>query len=171
MMALELLSRPRRVHFRLEKAEQRVAALQSLTERVTVKYGLDSEPVSHSRNTTLMQDAIARLMEAKEAAARMREELAAAELEVGMVLVKIQDETLREFMFKRYLDLRSVQEAAEEMDYSYSWGRWEAERGVQEVQQILDEMEASGEISILSDGCTQFVGPLRMDCAPDGDNM
>ena len=149
MNAQEFLSRPYRANLRLEKAYLKAAALQSLTERVTARFGRESEPVSHSVNCTAMQDAIARLVEAKEEAERLKDELAAVELETGMVLARLSDETLYEFMVKRFLDLKSTRAAAEEMSYSDGWGRWEARRGVEEVQRILDEMEAAGECPCL----------------------
>ena len=138
MKAEEFLSKPREVRRRLEEAEGRVAALQSLTERITARFGINSVPVSHSRNTTLMQDAVAGMIEAEEEAARLKEELAGTEMEVGMVLAEIPDESLREFMIKRYLDLKTIRTAAEELNYSYTWGQWVTRRGIAEVQGILD---------------------------------
>ncbi len=138
MDALEFLSRPREVRRRLEEAEQKVAALKALTERMTARFGIESEPVRQSRNTDMMQEAIANLMEAKEEAARLKEELAEAEMEVGMVLAGIVDESLREFMMKRYLDLMPMGAAAEELNYSRTWGQWANQRGIEEVQRMLD---------------------------------
>ena len=151
MNALDFLARPRLAQARLERARQREIALRALTERVTGKFGLGAEPVSHSRNNTAMQDAIAAHMEAKDEMDRLKEELAAAELEVGMVLAKLADRTLYEFMVKRYLDLEPVGKIAEEMNYSYSWGRWELDKGISEVQRILDDMEVSGERLLLTE--------------------
>jgi hypothetical protein len=39
----------------------------------------------------------------------------------------------------------TIEAAANEVGYSYSWGRLAVERGVAEVQEILDGMEADGE--------------------------
>ena len=139
MDALDFLSRPREARRRLEEAEQKVSALKALTERMTARFGIESEPVRHSRNTDMMQEAIANLVEAKEEAVRLKEELAEAEMEVGMALTGILDESLREFMMKRYLDLMPIATAAEELNYSYTWGQWANQRGIAEVQKILDE--------------------------------
>ncbi|MCR4884129.1 MAG: hypothetical protein K6A68_11190 [Clostridiales bacterium] len=145
MNAMDFLSRPYRIYVLLEKARQKVAALQSLTERVTARFGLESVPVSHSRNTSAMQDTIAVLMEAKEETARLEDELAKVELETGMVLARLPDETLHDFMVARFLDYLPIAAITEKMNYSYSWGRLELAKGVSAVQQILDEMEADGE--------------------------
>ena len=44
----------------------------------------------------------------------------------------------------RFLDLEPVGKIADDMNYSYSWGRWEMYKGISEVQRILDDLEASG---------------------------
>ena len=138
MKAEEFLYRPREVRRRLEEAEQRAAALKALTERMTARFGIEAEAAGHTGNTDRMQEAIINLVEAKEEAARLKEELAGTEMETGMVLAEIPDEPLREFMIKRYLDLMTIRTAAEELNYSYTWGQRANRRGIAEVQGILD---------------------------------
>ena len=145
MDAMEFLSQPMQASNRLRRAQEKVAALKSLTERVTTKFGLDSEPVSHSRNISGMQDTIIQLSEAKEEEQRLKEELAAVELKVGAVLAKLSDERLYDFMVNRYMDFMTIEAAANEVGFSFSWGRLAVERGVAEVQAIIDGMEADGE--------------------------
>ena len=145
MDAREFLSRPMQANNRLRRAQEKVAALKSLTERITTKFGLDSEPVSHSRNISGMQDTIIQLSEAKEEEQRLKEELAAVELKVGAVLAKLSDERLYDFMVNRYMDFMTIEAAANEVGFSFSWGRLAVERGVAEVQAIIDGMEADGE--------------------------
>ena len=145
MEAREFLSLPMQVSNRLRRAQEKVASLKSLTERVTTKFGLDSEPVSHSRNISGMQDTIIQLSEAKEEEQRLKEELAAVEMKVGAVLAKLSDEKLYDFMVSRYLDFMTIEAAANEVGYSYSWGRLAVERGVAEVQEILNGMESDRE--------------------------
>ena len=145
MDAREFLSLPMQASNRLRRAQEKVAALKSLTERVTTKFGLDSEPVSHSRNISGMQDTIIQLSEAKEEEQRLKEELAAVELKVGAVLAKLSDERLDDFMVNRYRDFMTIEAAANEVGFSFSWGRLAVERGVAEVQAIIDGMEADGE--------------------------
>jgi len=145
MDAMEFLTLPMQVSNRLRRAQEKVASLKSLTERVTTKFGLDSEPVSHSRNMSAMQDTIILLSEAKEEEQRLQEELAAVELKVGAVLARLSDEKLYDFMVSRYLDFMTIEAAANEVGYSYSWGRLAVERGVAEVQEILDGMESDRE--------------------------
>ena len=145
MEAREFLSLPMQVSNRLRRAQEKVASLKSLTERVTTKSGLDSVPVAHTPNVSAMQDTIILLTEAKEEEQRRQEELAAVELKVGAVLAKLSDEKLYDFMVSRYLDFMTIEAAANEVGYSYSWGRLAVERGVAEVQEILNEMESDRE--------------------------
>ena len=84
------------------------------------------------------------LTEAEEEEQRLREELAVVELKVGTVLAKLSDEKLYDFMVNRFLDFMTIEAAANEVGFSYSWGRLAVERGVAEVQEILDGMEADG---------------------------
>ena len=67
------------------------------------------------------------------------------ELKVGAVLAKLSDEKLYDFMVSRYLDFMTIEAAANEVGYSYSWGRLAVERGVAEVQEILNGMESDRE--------------------------
>ena len=144
MKAYEFLTRPQMAKNHLRKIQDRVESLKSVAERATVSFGLDSEPVSHSRNPSAMQDAVIQLAEAKEEESRRKEESAAVELEVGLVLAKLQDKDLYHFMSYRFVDCLPVRIAAFKTGYSYSWGRQAQARGIFEVQSILDKAEFSG---------------------------
>lgn len=63
-----------------------------------------------------------RLTEAEEMVERRMEELAKAELEVGMVLAMIPDKTINEYMVKRYLDCGVSRVIAVSMGFSSAWG-------------------------------------------------
>ena len=144
MRAYEFLTRPRMAKIRLQKIQDRVESLKSVAERATVSFGLDSEPVSHTRNPSAMQDVIIQLAEAKEEESRRKEELATVELEVGLVLANLQDSDLYKFMTCRFVDCKPVRVAASKAGYSYSWGRQAQARGIYEVQAILDKAEFLG---------------------------
>ena len=141
MDALEFLSRPLQVSNALRKAQEKQAALKSLTERVTIPFGPESEPVSHSRNNAALQDVIILLSETGEEVLRLQEDLMDVTLRVGMVLMKLSDENLHTFMVARFLDFMTIRDAAETAGFSLGWGRLAQKRGVAEVQRILDEEE------------------------------
>ena len=56
-------------------------------------------------------------------------------LAVVEMLAKLSDERLYDFMVNRFLDFMTIEAAANEVGFSYSWGRLAVERGVAEVQQ------------------------------------
>ena len=138
MNAYEFLSCPRAVKARLGKVQDRIASLQAVAERATVRFGPEFDPVSHTRNPSAMQDMIIRLAEAKEEETGLKKELAEVELEVGLVLARLQDKEIFDFMTYRFLDCMPVRKAAFTVGYSYSWGRKAQAKGIREVQSILD---------------------------------
>ena len=138
MTAKEFLLQPARARVHLEMALLRRDALKSLTERVTQTFGIQTTG-GHSQNSNAMEDAVIRLTEAEEMVERRMEELAKAELEVETVLAMIPDQMLYGYMVKRYLSLKSIREAANEMNYTKAWGEKKQRIGIKAVQQILDE--------------------------------
>ena len=140
MTAKEFLLQPARARVHLEMALLRRDALKSLTERVTQTFGIQTTG-GHSQNCNAMEDAVIRLTEAEEMVERRMEELANAELEVGMVLAMIPDKTINEYMVKRYLDCGVSRVIAVNMGFSSAWGEFAEKRGLAEVQKILDAKE------------------------------
>ena len=69
-----------------------------------------------------MQDTIILLTEAEEEEQRLKEKLAEVELKVGALLAKLSDERLYDFMVNRFLDFMTIEAAANEVGFSYSWG-------------------------------------------------
>lgn len=139
MNAHEFLFRPTVLRKRVQNTTQRILSLTSLAQQVTIAFGPQSEPVSHTRNTTAMQDAAIRLMEAKEILAQQERDLALAELEVGLVMDRIEDEDIRELMQKKFLEGMTVREIVEPKGLSEAWGRKKLQKGFEILQRILDE--------------------------------
>ena len=142
MNAREFMEQPRRLKEQLEKADMEVDYLKSLAERVTVPFGPESQPVTHTTNVSAMQDAAIKLSEAREKAARIREEYCETVWDVGLLILRIQNETVRDFMAARYLDFKTHAQIAALKNYSPSWGRKTHRRGLIAVQAILDEEKA-----------------------------
>ena len=88
MNAREFLEQPRRLKEQLDKADMEVDYLKSLAERVTVPFGPESQPVSHTTNVSAMQDAAIKLSEAREKAARIREEYCETVWDVGLLILR-----------------------------------------------------------------------------------
>lgn len=141
MNAREFLFRPTVLREQIQNTKQRVRSLASLAQRVTKPFGPEYEPVSHTPNPTAMQDATIRLMEARNILEQQKRNLTEAELEVGLVIDRIQNEAVREFMQKKFLDGMTIRMIAAEKSYSYDWGKKKLRKGVAAVQRILDEGE------------------------------
>jgi len=60
-------------------------------------------------------------------------------LEVGLLLLRIQNDTLREYLEARYLDFKTHAQIAAPKNYSSSWCRKTHRRGLMAVQALLDE--------------------------------
>ena len=138
MNAREYLSGPGTVRYRLECAKQKAASLKSLTERVTAAFGPETVAVSHTRNTSAMEEAAIRLMEAEEEVARLKAELAEAELDVGMTISQVEDPQLQELLIRRYLENVTVSAIAAEAGFTVCWGLGKHALALEKVQEILD---------------------------------
>jgi hypothetical protein len=61
---------------------------------------------------------------------------------VGLLILRIQNETVRDFMAARYLDFKTHAQIAAPKHYSRSWCRKTQDRGLVAVQALLDEEKA-----------------------------
>ena len=138
MNAKAFLSRPWKLWCLLLDVKQKVAALKSMTERASAAFGPEAEPVSHSRNMSAMQDAIIRFSEAREEESRLNADYENAALEVALVINRVPDMVLRQFLEKRYLEFMTVTDAADALNHSERWGRQKHYEALNAVQEILD---------------------------------
>ena len=143
MTATEFLSRPESIWKKLCSARLKVASLKALTERVTAVFGKEHEPVTHTRNTSAMQDAAIRLSEARDEVADLEIDYAEAVLDVGLVIASVTEPLLHEFLEKRYLEFMTAEGAAKSMNFSESWSRFIHPKAIAAVQKILDEQKSA----------------------------
>ena len=139
MDAKEFLSRPEELAQELDDAKQKVAALKARAERHGIAFGPEAIHVTHSRNTTAMEETIISLAEAREEEARLREAFMNAALEVGLVIDRVPEMVLRQF-----LEFMTVIGTAEAMGHSERWGRQKHREALEAVQEILDSESGSG---------------------------
>ena len=144
MDAKEFLSRPEELAQELDDAKQKVAALKARAERHGIAFGPEAIHVTHSRNTTAMEETIISLAEAREEEVRLREAFMNAALEIGLVIDRVPEMVLRQFLEKRYLEFMTVIGTAEAMGHSERWGRQKHREALEAVQEILDSESGSG---------------------------
>ncbi len=140
MNAKVFLSQARKVELQVESKLQQLEALKSLATRVTVSY--DSTPVTHTKNTSALPDAVIRIMEAEEELNRKIDDLVAVKLEIADVIDRVEDVTLRLLLEKRYLGFMKMEDVAGELGYTKRWLWVLHGRALRVVQGILDTMAA-----------------------------
>ena len=141
MTAKEYLGQAYRLDQRINSKLQQVEHLRSLTQKVTVSYGV--EPVSHTRDVTSLQNTIIRLMEAEEEINRQIDELVDLKIDIGKVIERVRNESYRMILEKRYLCFLPWDQIASDMHYSRRWTLTKHERAVEVVDKLLRDREVN----------------------------
>lgn len=141
MTAKEYLGQAYRLDQRINSKLQQVEYLRSLTQKVTVSYGV--EPVSHTRDVTSLQNTIIRLMEAEEEINRQIDELVDLKIDIGKVIERVRNESYRMILEKRYLCFLPWDQIASDMHYSRRWTLTKHERAVEVVDKLLRDREVN----------------------------
>ena len=136
MDAKVYLSRAWIIEQQVRSKMQQIAALKSLAEKVTGGFG--SEPVSHTRNVTAMQDSVVRILEAEEELNRKIDDLVAMKQEIADVIDRVEDDYQRLLLEKRYLLFMSWEEVEAELHYSKRWVQNCHRDALDAVQGILE---------------------------------
>ena len=137
MNAKEYLSQAFCIELQVQSKLEQIEALRSLACRVTVPMG--SEPVSHTRNVTSMQDTVERILEAEEELNRRIDELVRMKVEVMQVIDRVQDVSLRLILEKRYLSFLPWEQIAVDMGYTVRWALVRHRDALDAVQRVLEE--------------------------------
>lgn len=119
MTAKEYLSQAYRLDQRINSKLEQVEALRSLTRKVTVSYG--SEPVSHTRNVTSLEDSIIRLMEAENALNATIDALVDMKMDIAQCINAVPNQDYRLLLEKRYLCFHSWEQIAIDMQCTVRW--------------------------------------------------
>ena len=141
MDARAFLERPHQLKELVDTTVDEVIVLQSMAEQVRAQLGREHEPVKHTPDVYAMQDIVIRLAEAREREAQLRREYAEAIAEVGLMLVKIQDTKVRDFMTKKFLEFMSLSEIGLIKSYGRTWCQNTCRKGIAMVQEMLDADE------------------------------
>lgn len=140
MTAKEYLGQAYRLDQRINSKLQQVESLRSLTQKVTASY--DSEPVSHTRNVTSLEDTIIRLMEAKEQVNQQIDELVKLKMDIAALIDRVRNESYRLILEKRYLCFLPWDQIASDLHYSRRWVLNKHDRSVEVVEKLMSQREA-----------------------------
>lgn len=135
MKAKEYLSQARVLDQRITISLERVDRLRSMTQKITAT--MNSEPVSHTRNVSSMEDMIIRLMEEKDALSVAISQLLDLKHEITAVLDQIQDPDRHLILEMRYLCYNTWEQIAEVMNMHVRTVFRLHGRALQDVDRIL----------------------------------
>lgn len=113
MTAKEYLSQAYRLDQRINSKLEQISKLRSLTRKVTASY--DSEPVSHTRNVSSLEDTIIHLMEAENELNREIDTLVDLKRDIYSLIRSVAEPEYQLLLELRYLCFRSWSEIAVQM--------------------------------------------------------
>lgn len=103
---------------RAEAAIEHLEKLQSMATRITPNYGGESGG-SHQSGDKKLVDAVSKIIEAKNRVSDELEMLEATEREVVKTIDSVTDNALNTLLYKRYINGKTFEQIAVEMNYSY----------------------------------------------------
>lgn len=103
---------------RAEAAIEHLEKLQSMATRITPNYGGESGG-SHQSGDEKLVDAVSKIIEAKNRVSDELEMLEATEREVVKTIDSVTDNALNTLLYKRYINGKTFEQIAVEMNYSY----------------------------------------------------
>ena len=118
MTAKEFLSRAYRLDTRINNRFEQLNRLKQLAGRTTAAY--NGEVVSHSCNVHANEDAIIRIIEAKQELNREIDELIAVKDDIKQVIALVADPTCRLLLESRYLCMNRWDEVCGKLEVSRS---------------------------------------------------
>ena len=114
MTAKEYLSQAYRIDQRINAKLEQLENLRALSRKTTVSYG--SEPVSHTRNVTSMEDTIVHLIDLENEINADIDRLVDLKREIYDVLRHVQDPELQLLLELRYLCFKNWSEISVALD-------------------------------------------------------
>lgn len=103
---------------RAEAAIEHLEKLQSMATRITPNYGGESSG-SHQSGDEKLVDAVSKIIEAKNRVSDELEMLEATEREIVKTIDSVTDNALNTLLYKRYINGKTFEQIAVEMNYSY----------------------------------------------------
>ena len=93
--------------------------LQSMATRITPLYGGEGGSGQHQSGDEKMQNAVDKIIEAKNRVSDELEMLEATEREVVKTIDSVENKTLRTLLYERYINDKTFERIAVEMNYSW----------------------------------------------------
>lgn len=139
MDAKEFLSRAYLLELQIQTMMQQIEKLRALASRVSG--GIRKDVVKHDRKTTGMEDTVLKIVEEEEKLTQKIDELVEIKREIREVLDRVEDQSQRLILEKRYLLFQDWETIRFDFDHVRSWTIYKHRAALKTVQQILDERE------------------------------
>ena len=117
-----------------------LSSLRSLSE--SMHSFRASEPVSHTKNVTMLEDAVIKIMEEEQELNAEIDRLVDLKREIRDVIAEVQDLNLRLILEKRHLCFESWPQIGDEMGHTERWAQVKHKMALIVVQAILDRRAA-----------------------------
>ena len=144
MNAKEYLNQAYRLDQRISSKLEQVAALRTLTQRVTASY--EGEVVSRTRNVSALEDTLFRLMEAEAELNSTIDALVDLKRDVYATIQKVEKPEYQFLLEMRYLCFKSWIEIADQMHLEEHYVFRVHGQALREVEKILKADEAEKKI-------------------------
>ena len=125
---------------RLTAAEERVSFCRAAATKASAVLG--GEFVSRSRDVTVHENAVIRLMEAEESINEEIDRFVDIKMDISKTIARVRNENYRLILEKRYLCFMTWEQISLDMHYTNRWLRKMHERALDVVDRIL--LERSG---------------------------
>ena len=135
MTAKEYLSQAYRIDQRINAKLEQLDALRALSRKTTVSYG--SEPVSHTRNVTSMEDTIVRLIDLENEINADIDRLVDLKREIYEVLRHVREPELQLLLELRYLCFKNWSEISVAMELEDRYAFKVHSRALTEVEKYI----------------------------------
>ena len=142
MTAQEYLGRAFRLEQQVESKLQQIEALRSMAESLTSCIG--TEPVSHTRNVTSMQDTVNKIIEEEQALNDQIDQLVDIKKEIAATISRVTNVTYRLILEKRHLCFQMWEQIACDLNYSTRSIHTKYEEALKVVERILAEGDCEG---------------------------
>ena len=139
MDAKEFLSRAYLLELQIQTMMQQIEKLRALASRVSG--GIRKDVVKHDRKTTGMEDTVLKIVEEEEKLTLKIDELVNTKREIREVLDRVEDQSQRLILEKRYLLFQDWETIRIDFDHVRSWTIYKHRAALESVQKILDERE------------------------------
>ena len=140
MTAKEYLSQAYKLDQRINSKLEQVAALRSLSQKVTASY--NHHPGSNTRNTSSLENTILRLMQVEEELNASIDSLVDLKIEIAKTISFLENTDHQILLEKRYLSFHSWEEIAEALQCTVRWVHERHKRALEAMQSLLDDREA-----------------------------